>query len=800
MDSHGFQTQPAKELSLSKPLRYRLPSPLQTLALAFVFGSASLPAWTQGANSFQPQPAQAGEAPKQFTRICTLCHGADARGTDRAASLVNSAKLRGISDSDIANIIRKGKDKMPAFPLPQADIDELTHYVRSLNPVEAEAAVAGDPKAGERIFFGSGRCSTCHMVRDRGTANGPDLSSAGRRMKLDELKQSLIDPDAKIADGWATVSAKLNDGRMLRGFARAQGSHDLVLQTDGGKLHLLLDSEYMALSTDKHSAMPAYKGTEDELRDLIAFLSGLKGAGVGPLTEPQTPPTRAEMEAIAHPRKGDWPTYNGTLDGNRNGGLDEVNLENVSKLQLQWSYSILFNGLETTPLVVDGVMFVTGNNQVYALSGRTGREIWRYERPKSAGAAIASDAAIGVNRGVAVLGDRVFFLTDDAHLIALHRLTGALLWDVDTPAGAKGLYGGTAAPLVVGDLVITGVSGGDNGIRGFVAAYKAVTGELAWKLYAIPEPGDTGAAAESWKGSALALGGGATWLTGSADTEANVLYWAVGNPHPDTDGDERIGSNLYTNSDLAIDVKTGKMLWYYQFTPHDLHDWDANEPIVLVDAKWKGQNRKLLLHANRNGFLYVLDRTTGKPLLAAKMVDKLNWASGISPETWTPQLLPANETTAQGSVTCPAVRGATNWYSTAWNPSTHLYYVMTVEDCTTYVKAEDAGYRRYNNPADPAEKILRAFDIETGKVVWQIVLPGPVQSNYSGVLSTLGGVLFFGESTGGFAAVDARTGKYLWHFETNHAIRASPMTYAIEGRQYIAIASGANILSFALPM
>jgi len=800
VDSHGFQTQPAKELSLSKPLRYRLPSPLQTLALAFVFGSASLPAWTQGANSFQPQPAQAGEAPKQFTRICTLCHGADARGTDRAASLVNSAKLRGISDSDIANIIRKGKDKMPAFPLPQADIDELTHYVRSLNPVEAEAAVAGDPKAGERIFFGSGRCSTCHMVRDRGTANGPDLSSAGRRMKLDELKQSLIDPDAKIADGWATVSAKLNDGRMLRGFARAQGSHDLVLQTDGGKLHLLLDSEYMALSTDKHSAMPAYKGTEDELRDLIAFLSGLKGAGVGPLTEPQTPPTRAEMEAIAHPRKGDWPTYNGTLDGNRNGGLDEVNLENVSKLQLQWSYSILFNGLETTPLVVDGVMFVTGNNQVYALSGRTGREIWRYERPKSAGAAIASDAAIGVNRGVAVLGDRVFFLTDDAHLIALHRLTGALLWDVDTPAGAKGLYGGTAAPLVVGDLVITGVSGGDNGIRGFVAAYKAVTGELAWKLYAIPEPGDTGAAAESWKGSALALGGGATWLTGSADTEANVLYWAVGNPHPDTDGDERIGSNLYTNSDLAIDVKTGKMLWYYQFTPHDLHDWDANEPIVLVDAKWKGQNRKLLLHANRNGFLYVLDRTTGKPLLAAKMVDKLNWASGISPETWTPQLLPANETTAQGSVTCPAVRGATNWYSTAWNPSTHLYYVMTVEDCTTYVKAEDAGYRRYNNPADPAEKILRAFDIETGKVVWQIVLPGPVQSNYSGVLSTLGGVLFFGESTGGFAAVDARTGKYLWHFETNHAIRASPMTYAIEGRQYIAIASGANILSFALPM
>ena len=704
-----------------------------------------------------------------------------------------------MTESEIAKIIRQGKDKMPAFPLPQADIDAMTRYMRFLNPAEVATAVVGDPKEGERIFFGSGQCSICHMIRGRGCANGPDLTSIGRRLKLEELIQSLTDPGAKIADGWGSISAQLNDGSALHGFARAQGSHDLVLQTNDGRLHLLLDNEYKALSPDKHSAMPAYKGSEGEQRNLVAFLSGLKGPGTGALTEPQTPATPAEIEVVGHPKEGDWPAYNGTLDGNRNSSLSEVNLSNVAKLQLQWTFPIPFNGLETTPVVVDGVMYATGNNQVYALSGKTGREIWRYERPKTTGSTIAGDAAIGVNRGVAVLGDRIFYLTDDAHLIALHRLTGALLWDIDTPEGAQGLYGGTSAPLVVGDLVITGVSGGDNGIRGYVAAYKAATGELAWKLFTIPGPEDTGPAADTWKGSALALGGGATWLTGSADTEANVLYWAVGNPHPDTDGDERIGSNLYTNSDLAIDVKTGKMLWYYQFTPHDLHDWDANEPIVLVDAKWNGQDRKLLLHANRNGFLYVLDRTTGKPELAAKMVNKLTWASGVSAETWMPQLLPANETTVQGTVTCPAVRGATNWYSTAYNSATRLYYVMTVEDCTVYVKAEDAGYRRYNNPADPPQKILRAFDIETGKVVWQIILPGPLQSNYSGVLSTLGGLLFFGESSGGFAAVDAGTGKYLWHFETNHAIRASPMTYAIGGRQYIAIASGANILSFALP-
>jgi alcohol dehydrogenase (cytochrome c) len=545
--------------------------------------------------------------------------------------------------------------------------------------------------------------------------------------------------------------------------------------------------------------MGAFDGTAEEQRNLLAYLSTLNGVGVGALKHAEAPATKPEIDAVEHPAKGNWPSYNGTLDGNRSSPLDRINLTNASRLRLQWTYPINFPGLETTPVVVDGVMYVTGNNQVFALSGKTGREIWRYERPKSPGSTISGDAAIGVNRGVAVLGDRIFYLTDNAHLIALDRLTGALLWDVDTPEGAPGQFGGTAAPLVVGDLVVTGVSGGDNGIRGFVSAYKAATGELAWKFMTIPKPGDTGPIADTWKGTALALGGGATWTTGSADADANILYWPVGNPHPDTDGDERAGANLYTNSDLALDAKTGKLLWYFQFTPHDLHDWDANQPVVLVNTKWKGQDRKLLLHANRNGFLYVLDRTTGKPLLATKMVDKLTWASGINQQTWTPELLPANETSEQPTLTCPPVRGATNWYSTAYNPSTRLYYVMTVEDCGYYRKAEDGGYGRYSNPADPAKKILRAFNIETGNAEWQIDMPGPVQSNYAGVLTTAGGLVFFGESSGGFAAVDARTGKYLWHFETNHFIKASPMTYAVDGRQYVAIAAGGNILSFALP-
>ena len=781
--------------------------------ILLMVGCAGVLAWSQGAYKIEEPTAQQAPptpaAPRQFVETCTLCHGGDSLGTDRAPTLVNSAHLRGMADSDVAAIIQKGRGNMPPFPLPQADIDQIVRYIRSLNAAPATTAVAGDAKAGESIFFGDGQCSSCHTAGGRGSSYGPDLSSIASRLRLANMQQALTNPGSSTSSGggggfgaapatYNSVTVVLKDGSKLQGLNRAQGSHDLVLQTKDGKLHLLQDGEYLSVLPDSTPAMPAYQGTAGQLRDLLAYLSTLKGVGVGALTAPLPPVTQPEIDQVAHPRQGDWPSYNGTLDGNRNSTLDQINQQNAAQLQMQWVYSIQFNGLETTPIVVDGVMFITGNNQVYAVSGKTGREIWRYQRPKSASAQISGDAAIGVNRGVAVLGDRVFYLTDDAHLIALNRLTGGLLWDVNTHEGAAGQYGGTAAPLVVGDLVVTGVSGGDNGIRGFVAAYKATTGEEAWKLFTIPKPGDTGPVADTWKGSALGLGGGATWTTGSAEADGSVIYWPVGNPHPDTDGDQRLGSNLYTNSDLAIDARTGKLLWYFQFTPHDLHDWDANEPVVLADTLWKGQPRKLLLHANRNGFLYVLDRTNGKLLLATQMVDQMNWASGIDQQTGAPSLLPANEPSLQGTVACPAVRGATNWYSTAFNPATRLYYVMTVEDCTLYRKAEDGGYGRYNDPAHPPQKILRAFNIETGKVVWQIVLPGPVQSNYSGVLTTAGGLLFFGESSGGFAAVDARTGKYLWHFETNHAIKASPMTYAIDGKQYVAIASGTNVLSFAL--
>jgi alcohol dehydrogenase (cytochrome c) len=439
-------------------------------------------------------------------------------------------------------------------------------------------------------------------------------------------------------------------------------------------------------------------------------------------------------------------------------------------------------------------MYVTAADHVCALAAATGRELWCYTRPDDLPGSGGRRNSGLANRGVGLLGDRIFFATSDAHLLCLNRLTGGLMWEVNT-VESPGSYLATSAPLVVGDLVITGMAGGDGPLRGFLAAYKAATGEQAWRFWTVPKPGEPGS--ETWTGNAIETGGGATWLTGSYDVETGTLYWAVGNPFPATDGDERRGSNLYTNCVIALDVKTGKLRWHYQFTPHDLHDWDATEPLVLVDTDYRDRPRKLLLQANRNGFVYVLDRTTGEFLFAKPFVKKMNWASGYSSDG-TPQLLPANTPTRAGVKGCPSVRGATNWYSTAYNPDTRLFYVMSVEDCSIYRQSHDGGYEGYRNPGDPGLKYLRAIDIHTGQTVWEIPQQGPQEANYSGVLTTAGGLVFYGETGGGFAAVDAKTGKTLWTFHGNQAWRGCPMTYVVNGRQYVAVASGSNILSFAL--
>src|SRR6185503_4094125 len=340
---------------------------------------------------------------------------------------------------------------------------------------------------------------------------------------------------------------------------------------------------------------------------------------------------------------------------------------------------------QVTPVVVGGVMYVTSANECWALDAGSGREIWHYQRPRTKG--LIGNAAGGANRGVGVAGDRVFMVTDHAHVIALDRHTGALLWDTEM-ADWRQNYNATGAPLPVGNLVITGTSGGDEGVRGFVAAYDQSTGKEVWRFWTVPAAGERGS--ETWQGKGIAHPGGSTWMTGAYDAQLGLVYWTVGNPGPDMIGDDRVGDNLYTDSVVALDAKTGALKWHFQFTPHDVWDYDAEEPTALVDATWPGQQgqpRKLLLQANRNGFFYVLDRVTGEFLSGTGFVKNITWATGLDPRG-RPLRVEGLETSREGRRVCPSLDGATNWYSSSFNPLTNLYYVQANDKCGIFTRTD----------------------------------------------------------------------------------------------------------------
>jgi alcohol dehydrogenase (cytochrome c) len=364
-------------------------------------------------------------------------------------------------------------------------------------------------------------------------------------------------------------------------------------------------------------------------------------------------------------------------------------------------------------------------------------------------------------------------------------------------------YGATSAPLAVKDLVVSGTSGGDEGVRGFIAAYEAATGKRVWRFWTVPLPGEP--LAKTWVGRALEHGCTSAWLTGTYDAKLDLLYWTTGNPCPDYNGDERGGDNLYSDSVLALKPDTGELKWHFQFTPHDLHDWDAAQTPMLIDARFGGTERHLLAEASRNGFFYLLDRTNGHFLLARPFVEKLTWASGID-SSGRPQLLPGAEPSPEGTRACPSVEGATNWFSTAYHPGTGLFYLMALEKCNIYTKSDavwHAGESYYGGetrrvPGEVPRKFLRALDIQTGKIVWEHGQEGPA-TTWGGVLSTAGDLVFYGDDGGDFAAVNARTGRPLWRWPANANWKASPMTYMAGGRQFVAIAGGPNILAFGLP-
>jgi alcohol dehydrogenase (cytochrome c) len=636
----------------------------------------------------------------------------------------------------------------------------------------APAALAQNVDPGRKEF--ESRCARCHGGDGNGGEMGPSIAmrlptfddkqlaqlilggipakgmppNVVAEAELMTLVKFLRSIERRAADVPAVrMSVQTTDGRRLEGRVLGEGFDDLQLRSDDNRVHLL-------------------RRAGDRFRAVTS--------------------------------EQNWPTYNGDPGGNRYTTLTQIDRTNAMRLAPRWVYSIPNSGqLQVTPVVVDGIMYVTAPNECFAVDAGSGRQIWHFKRARTPGV-----SGGWANRGVGVAGDRVFLMTDHAHIIALNRFTGEMLWDTALEDWRKN-YAASSAPLPAGDLVITGVAGGEHGANGFVSALDQETGKEVWRFWTVPKPGEPGS--ETWKGKDIDHGGAPTWFTGSYDPALDIVYWPTGNPSKEYNGDDRQGDNLYASCILALDRKTGKLKWHYQFTPHDLWDWDATQTSVLVDAEWEGRPRKLMLHASRNGFFYVFDRTDGTRLLSTPFIRKLTWASGIGADG-RPIMLPNQAPSPAGTLVCPSQDGATNWYSPSYNPSTGLYYVQANEKCSIYTKSDQGewesgksylGGSQRTAPDPKPLRVLRAIDIRTGNIAWELPQYGAAQS-WGGTLTTASGLVIVGEDSGALVAVDAQNGKPLWSFQTNQTWKASPMTYVFDGKQYLAVASGANIIAFAV--
>jgi alcohol dehydrogenase (cytochrome c) len=624
-------------------------------------------------------------------------------------------------------------------------VNTPSSYLAIKNPFSS----AEDVSAGESIF--QSNCTLCHGSHGVGGGAGPALEQHQMR---------------KGSSDWAVFKTISN------GIAGTAMPPSTLSENDRWKLVAYVKS--LAAGAESRSDSP-----------LIAQMVGLG-------------PVRYEDILASGGDPHRWLTYSGTYDGHRFSPNDQITTANVSKLRLLWmrQYTTTSETLiETNPLIVDGYMFITvPPNRVEALDAKTGALIWSYDRELPERLSLSFGY---VNRGLAVMGNLLFFGTLDAHLIALDMRTGRVSWDVAI-ADYKAGYSISGAPLALKNMVVTGVAGGEFGIRGFVDARDTATGKEIWRFNTIPQPGQVGS--ETWEAGAL-TGGGPTWLTGTFDPELNLLYWPVGNPSPNYNGNVRKGDNLYTDSVVALDADQGKLRWYFQFTPHDVFDWDATETLVSFDKTVAGKRYRLLGQANRNAFYYVLDRENGS-FHSASPIAKQTWASGIDTHG-RPVMNPAAVPSPEGSTVFPSVGGATNWISPSYSPLTDLMYVPVREWGGIFYSATPQFHRGelflggsseiFDNP--PPKGVVRALDASTGETRWEY--RKNTTSIVGGLLSTKGGVVF-GSVGQSFFALDAQTGRELWRIDTGGLIKAAPVTYSIDGKQMVTIAAGHDLLTFGL--
>lgn len=776
---------------------------LALLGLSFALASLSAqhtPENEKNPLAGQPVAIEAGQ--KLFGQACQACHGGNAAGSERGPALSTGVFRRGAKDGEIFLNIRNGVagTQMPPFARLQVQqVWQIVSYLRSLSggPAATAEAVAGDPVQGERLFFGQANCAGCHEVNGRGGIVAPDLSSAAS-LSAKALREQIEKP--KSERGTITVTTK--DGRRLRGVARSEDTFALLLMDTAGRLHRLDKTVIATRRDDPASLMPAdyaTKLTPTAIQDLVAYLKTLNGRDYRKTAQASLPgglTFERIRDAAAEPHN--WLTYWGDYAGRHFSALKQITPANVKQLQLKWAAQMPGDSiLETTPLVVDGIMYTAGMpGQVFALDARTGAIIWKYQRAQKTVNAFESNR---YSRGVAVLGNRVYVGTLDAVLIALDARTGRPVWETPVANTMEG-YSITAAPLAVKDKILVGVAGGEHGIRGFVDAYDAATGQRVWRFHTVPGTGEFGN--DTWKGDSWQRGGAATWLTGSYDPALDTVYWSTGNPGPDMDGEIRKGDNLFSCSVVALDPATGQRKWHYQFTPNDSHDWDANQDLVLADRLINGQPRKLLLQTNRNGIFYVLDRTNGQLLLGKPYV-RQTWNAGFTADG-RPNVIPNSDSSPEGRVVYPTLVGGTNWQSPSFEATTQRLYVVYNDGAQRFVREPsvyEPGKAYWGGRALPAgEKPIagiKAIDTVTGETKWDYRISQG--SLAAGVLATSSGLLMAATSEGNLIALESATGRYLWRLQTGASIAASPISYSVDGKQYLSVAAGMTLYTFALP-
>ncbi len=772
-------------------------------------------------NPLAANPGAVADGQRVYNQTCQSCHGAAGQG-DRGPSLTTAHFVHGDEDADVFHTIREGiaGTQMPPFRgLSDQQVWQLVTYIRSVQgaaPPERAAAVAptaadGNAAAGEELFNGKAACASCHEVNGRGGIAGPDLSGAGR-LSPAVLRQAIVDPNSGAPKAMVVVTTR--DGRTIRGVRRNEDTFSVQLVDAAGQLHLFDKLTLASERVEDRSLMPAdyaARLSPADISDIVAYLRTLQGRELRKTrTQPIVDGVTSERLRSSRTEPQNWLMYWGDYQGTHFSPLAQIDASNVQQLRSVWALPLPGDSvLEGTPLVVDGVMYVTGGGNpatVTAVDARTGRQIWRWARPQRA---VNPYEINRFSRGVSILGNRLFVGTLDAALIALDARTGLPVWETQVADTMDG-YSITSPPLVVKDRIIVGVAGGEFATRGWIDSYDAATGERLWRFNTIPGVGEFGN--DTWKGDSWKTGGGATWLTGTYDPQLNTLYWPVGNPAPQIDRSVRGDlDNLFSDSVVALDPDTGQRKWHYQFTPNDGHDWDSVQDMILVDRVWRGQNRRLLLHADRNGHFYVLDRTNGTFLSGTAFVYQ-NWNSGFD-KTGRPISIPGSNSSSEGSfLVYPTVGGATNFQAPSYSPISGWLYLEYSEGGQQYVSAPvdiERG-RQYlgrspamgkpleRGPNDPPPGAgIKAIDPENGKTVWDFkVFRGSLTN---GLMATAGGVVFAASRDGNLIALDAATGKHLWHFQTGGSMAASPMSYAVDGRQFVAVSAGNVLFSFALP-